>query len=188
VQDVGRIRLADVDYPEINRLNGTEAKAYAEKWMLHNMTYLDIDDKSRVDSKDYNRLVCVVYLANPDGTLNTSRNFNKMLIESGHGCIQEYPTNEFNHSEWWNGTIPGSVCIEQPGGAAMTPDVEKQLGLLPPEGKSYVGSLKSDKFHKPGCRWAKKISTKNEIYFESAEDAESKGYEPCGVCHPSRED
>ena len=51
---------------------------------------------------------------------------------------------------------------------------------------TYVGSVESDKYHVPGCRFAKKILPENEIWFDSAEDAQNAGYSPCGVCHPSR--
>lgn len=50
---------------------------------------------------------------------------------------------------------------------------------------TYVGSIDSDKFHKPSCRWAKEILPENEIWFDSAEDARANQYEPCGTCKPS---
>ena len=50
--------------------------------------------------------------------------------------------------------------------------------------KVYVGSKKSDKYHYPTCTSAKRILTENEIWFSSAEDAQSKGYSPCRVCKP----
>lgn len=51
------------------------------------------------------------------------------------------------------------------------------------EGK-YVGSARSDIYHKPRCKWARKISSYNEIWFEGKEDAKSKGYRACKVCRP----
>lgn len=48
----------------------------------------------------------------------------------------------------------------------------------------YVGSVDSDKYHNPGCRFAKEILPENEIWFDSAEDARNSGYSPCGGCHP----
>lgn len=48
----------------------------------------------------------------------------------------------------------------------------------------YVGSIDSDKYHNPGCRFAKEILPENEIWFDSIEDAQNSGYSPCGVCHP----
>jgi len=57
-----------------------------------------------------------------------------------------------------------------------------ELGC-PPETK-FVGSSKSDKYHYCSCRYAKKIKKENLICFESVEDAQEKGYKPCGVCKP----
>lgn len=48
----------------------------------------------------------------------------------------------------------------------------------------YVGSIESDKYHRPSCRWVKKILPENEIWFDSAEDAEAQGYSSCGTCKP----
>lgn len=46
----------------------------------------------------------------------------------------------------------------------------------------YVGSIDSDKYHSPGCRWAKKILPENEIWFATKEEAQAAGYSPCGTC------
>ena len=46
----------------------------------------------------------------------------------------------------------------------------------------YVGSIDSDKYHSPGCRWVKKILPENEIWFATKEEAAAAGYSPCGTC------
>lgn len=48
----------------------------------------------------------------------------------------------------------------------------------------YVGSIKSDKYHYPSCRYAKQIEWANEIWFKSKAEAEAAGYVPCGACKP----
>lgn len=48
----------------------------------------------------------------------------------------------------------------------------------------YVGSIDSDKYHYPSCRFAEEILPENEIWFNSEEDAKAQGYVPCGVCKP----
>ncbi len=48
----------------------------------------------------------------------------------------------------------------------------------------YIGSTLSDNYHYPSCRWVEKILKENEIWFSSKEDAEQKGYKPCGTCKP----
>ncbi len=54
----------------------------------------------------------------------------------------------------------------------------------PVESGRFVGSTQSDRYHNPSCRHAKNILSQNEIWFDSAQDAKSKGYVPCGVCRP----
>ena len=48
----------------------------------------------------------------------------------------------------------------------------------------YVASKKSEVFHSPDCKWAKKISPKNLIGFKSREQALNSGRRPCKVCKP----
>lgn len=48
----------------------------------------------------------------------------------------------------------------------------------------FVGSKKSNKYHKQECQWAQRISQYNRIEFRSAEDAIAAGYQPCRVCSP----
>lgn len=54
----------------------------------------------------------------------------------------------------------------------------------PREGYKYVGSVNSNKYHKPSCRWAKKIKPQNEVWFRDEEDAKRHRYVPCKVCKP----
>jgi len=49
----------------------------------------------------------------------------------------------------------------------------------------FIGSVNSDKYHYPNCRWAEKIKLENEIWFNSVTEAKSAGYKPCGTCKPS---
>ena len=49
---------------------------------------------------------------------------------------------------------------------------------------NYIGNSNSMKFHYPECRWAKKISAKNKVYFDSKQEALDSGYVPCKVCKP----
>ncbi|MHC1631792.1 MAG: Ada metal-binding domain-containing protein [Methanotrichaceae archaeon] len=54
---------------------------------------------------------------------------------------------------------------------------EDQKGL-------YVGSINSNKYHYPDCRYAQKIKPENRIWFADSEDARAQGYVPCKVCKP----
>ena len=48
----------------------------------------------------------------------------------------------------------------------------------------YVGSIKSNKYHFPTCRYAKTILPKNKIWFTNIADAQTAGYVPCRGCNP----
>lgn len=48
----------------------------------------------------------------------------------------------------------------------------------------YYASVKTDKFHKPSCEWAQKISSKNLVTYDSRDDAIAAGKSPCQVCNP----
>jgi len=47
----------------------------------------------------------------------------------------------------------------------------------------FVGSKKSNKFHKSECKWAKKIKPNNLVVYSSVKEAIQAGREPCKVCN-----
>ncbi len=48
----------------------------------------------------------------------------------------------------------------------------------------YVGSITSNKYHYPHCRWAKTIIPRKVRGFHSVEEAQKAGYIRCPVCQP----
>jgi competence protein ComEC len=68
-----------------------------------------------------------------------------------------------------------------PETTAPTETVQPQQ---PQQVGAYVGSIKSDIFHYPNCRYVKKILPENMIWFASRDDAIAQGYRPCKVCNP----
>jgi len=55
---------------------------------------------------------------------------------------------------------------------------------VPDQTIKYVGSKTSNKYHYPGCKWAKTILPERVIGFKSVKEAKEKGYIPCPVCKP----
>lgn len=159
VDGLGRVRLADVDCPELDTDAGRAAANYTISWLFGRTVWLDIDDLRGRD--DYGRYVCVVYLEGDDGAPDPEMNFNRMLVDSDHAVVKDFTDNEFDPADWWN------LSSLQPGG-----------------GCAYVGSAKSSKYHYPDCEWARKISPANLICFSSTAEARSKGYTPCRICRP----
>jgi len=59
------------------------------------------------------------------------------------------------------------------------PDVEQVMAEY-----EYVASQNSQVFHKPDCRWAKKISPQNLLGYDTREQAIEAGKKPCRWCKP----
>lgn len=53
-----------------------------------------------------------------------------------------------------------------------------------PATAAYVASATREPFHRPGCKWAQKISTSNLQGFTTREEAIKAGHRPCKVCRP----
>lgn len=82
--------------------------------------------------------------------------------------------------------IEASEPTEQPVSEAIaSPDTEPVPETTSPKSSGvYVGSVDSDKYHNPSCRFAKEILPENEVWFDSAEEAQNANYSHCGSCRP----
>lgn len=94
-EDLIRVRLADIDTPEIHGPKaceaGKKAAAYTRTWLLGKEISLDLDNKTGKDQ--YGRWVAVCYLG--------GNNFNKQLVNAGHAIIKDFKNNEFIPASWW---------------------------------------------------------------------------------------
>ena len=84
------------------------------------------------------------------------------------------------------GPIEASEPTEQPVSEAIASPVSESVAetTSPKSSGVYVGSVDSDKYHNPSCRFAKEILPDNEGWFDSAEEAQNANYSPCGSCRP----
>ncbi|TXT66988.1 MAG: membrane protein of unknown function [Promethearchaeota archaeon] len=89
-----RIRLADINTPEVGEPGYQEAKDYLNTLIYDKNICLDIDDKFETDP--YGRYVAVIYLP-----YNTTHylHVNKHMVDTGLANISNY-NNEFDPSEW----------------------------------------------------------------------------------------
>jgi len=87
-----RVRLADLDAPELGEPGSYEARDYLDSWVYPQTVYLDVDDLYQTDT--YGRLVCVVYI---DYNSTHFLNVNKALIDGGYAEARNYD-NEFNYN------------------------------------------------------------------------------------------
>ncbi len=260
IYDIERVRLADVDSPEMSTPEGPLAKTYTNGLLLGKKVWLDIDNKSSDGRDPYNRLLAVVYLEETNVTawistnttimereaaldyydrlasgretemenedlgrgINTTHPFNRMLVDAGFAEVKDFTNNEFDPSSWWTSdasleaesrsielvgenlffpaaddhdnwlSAKSNTSDSTPWTTQATPNDEwlscasgeESGGFTTAATGQFVGSLESDKYHYPSCRWAKKILPENEIWFSSSEEARAAGYFPCGVCHP----
>ena len=81
--------------------------------------------------------------------------------------------------------------IMTPGGGVTTsppafkePD-QPQENATSSEGTDYIVNTNTRKFHYPSCGSVKKMKESNKMYYTGTRDELiSKGYDPCGNCHP----
>ncbi len=96
VEGFGRVRLADVDSPEIDTPAGKAAKFFTETMLLGETVHLDVDDLGGKDR--YGRWVCVAYIEDPE--TGSWTNFNSMLVTSGNAVVEDFQDNEFDPRGW----------------------------------------------------------------------------------------
>ena len=89
-----RVRLADINTPEIGKDGYFEAKNQLRILIENKQVYLDIDDKYRIDN--HSRLVCLVYVEYNSTHLI---NVNQALLDLQVAIIWDHD-NEFNPSDW----------------------------------------------------------------------------------------
>ena len=173
-----KVRFIGVDTPESVHPNqdkntpyGKIASEFTNNQLLNKEITLEFDAQER---DQYGRLLAYVYL---DGKM-----FNKTLLEKGHAVVATFPPNVKYVNDFtaiqeqaqkaqvgvWEGYTSGKTETES------KPTVKTS-------GK-FVGSILSDKYHTPNCRFAKKIEKENEIWFDTTDEATKAGYAACGVC------
>lgn len=61
------------------------------------------------------------------------------------------------------------------------------VGLAGCSKGEYVGSKMTGVYHAKTCIWAEEMSKENQVWFETAEEAEAADYTPCKTCLPERQ-
>jgi len=98
--EIERVRLADVDSPEMSSPEGPLAKNYTTETLLGQKVWLDIDNESKSGRDMYGRLLAVVYLEDLNGTINTTHPFNRLLVDAGFAVVKDFTNNEFDPAAW----------------------------------------------------------------------------------------
>jgi endonuclease YncB( thermonuclease family) len=152
IYNVERIRLADVDSPEIKSDSGPEARDFTYAVLMNKRVYLDIDDLSAAGRDSYGRLICVVYLTGVYGQPISAPNFNSLLVDCGHARLEDFTNNEFDPQEWRSGQ---GFRVEAEPLQGLGQDLKQNLqeDLVPRLQESAEREL--DKAAKEGWDWLK---------------------------------
>lgn len=171
VHKLGKIRYIGVNTPELHHPRkgkepfGPEAYLVNKRLVLGKKVQIELDVQER---DKYGRILAYVY----SGTTF----INAYLMESGYAQVMTIPPN----------VKYADLFLKLQQGAR-----QKNLGiwgqpqkLSIPQSGQFVGSIKSDKFHRPTCQWAKKIEKENQIWFKDKNQAIQQKYQACSVCKP----
>jgi len=140
----------------------------------------------------YGRLLAYVFV---DGS-----NFNLELVREGlspyytkYGLSQRYD-KEFREAEryarkhglniWGDPELAQKYLRLKSKWGQYRSKVSSPPATIQTREWKYVASKKSKVFHRPDCKWAKRISPKNLIGFRSREEAVRSGRRPCRSCRP----
>ena len=72
-------------------------------------------------------------------------------------------------------TLPNNSVAKK---SAVSPQTEKRVSA------TYVGNIKTRKYHRESCSSVNRMRAVNRTYFDSSSSARSAGYIPCNICRP----
>lgn len=157
-----KVRYIGIDTPERSDTFYREAKELNRKLVQDKDMVLEFD----VQSEDrYGRLLAYVYA---DDIL-----VNAELLKNGLAVVYTYPPN-VKYASYFIGLQ--KKARDESLGIWSLPSPKPQ--------RYYVASIKSRRFHRPGCSHAKRIAPQNLIKFDSRGEALDLGYSPCRACQP----
>ncbi len=107
---VERVRLADVDSPEMDTPQGPAARDFTFAVLMNKRVYLDIDDLSNNGRDVYGRIICVAYLTGVYGQPIASPNVNRLLVDTGNAKLENSTDNEFDPRNWGSEQLSGDVA------------------------------------------------------------------------------
>lgn len=192
-----KVRLIGINTPETKHpfkkveYFGKEATDYTKKHLEGKQVTLTYDLTRR---DRYGRLLAYVWI----GKLL----YNNMIIRDGFSyAYMKYPFRDdfmkmFRDSQryalikklgLWGNYKVNTAGLALPESQESV--VEYSQKIQPTEKKpeiagKYVGNKDSKVFHNADCQHVKTIKTENLVYFQSKEEALSKGYRACKVCYP----
>lgn len=172
LEDGERVRYIGIDTPETKHPYkpvepfGKEAAAFNDSLVNGKTVRLETDIQVR---DKYRRILAYVWV----DTIFV----NAELVRQGYAQVATYPPNVK-----YQDLFLELQAEAREAGRGLWSDSLKEAQK---EEVYFVGSKKSNKFHDPDCRYAKRIKAKNLIVFASVDEAREAGYVPCKVCKPA---
>ncbi len=157
--DLGRIRLSGINTPETGECYYKEAKEKLEELVLYQEIFLE---EEITDTDKYGRFLRYIY---------TNTTFiNGYLVEEGYAKVYD----KYNETTKYYFELKELEKKAQEEQLGVWSCVNIQNDCL------YVASKNSNIYHKPECKWAKRIKPENLICFHSEDELE--GYSPGSSC------
>jgi phosphatidylserine/phosphatidylglycerophosphate/cardiolipin synthase-like enzyme len=160
---------------------------YSSADFLHNMGI-----PVRIDARHaiaHNKIIIIDGETVTTGSFNFTKsaeqsNAENLLIIRDKALADKYTANwnkHAEHSEVYEGRQEKAEKVEQ--GKPKEPE-EPTTGAGLENYDGFVASKNSEVFHKPDCKGAKKIASKNLLRYSSREQAVQDGKKPCAECKP----
>jgi micrococcal nuclease len=162
-----KVRYLGIDTPEIDHGQGDSefmadaSKAFNLKLVGKAQIRLEFDRKKR---DVYGRILAYVFLE--DG-----RMINQILVRKGYA-----------HVMFGNQRLRYEALLLDCQRRAMKEKLGIWTYLKMEDESSYVGNLKSRRFHGQHCHFGNRIHSKNLVRFKSCYDAFWHGYSPAACC------
>jgi micrococcal nuclease len=167
LRDGRHVRYIGINAPEIAHDDhkaeafGYAAKKYNQSLVRLKKVRLEFD-KEKHDR--YGRLLAYIFLL--DGTL-----INKKMIEKGYAYVLHLRPN-----------VKYDSVLLKTQRDAMSAKQGMWRNWNEQEGKKYVGSKRSKRFHLESCPYGKNIEKRNRVFFTRKWDAFWSGFAPCKRC------
>jgi micrococcal nuclease len=180
VKTIGKVRYIGVNTPETHHPTkgveyfGREAYAANQRLVAGKQVRLEYD----VQPKDkYDRTLAYVYVGNLF--------INAKLLKDGYAQVMTIPPN-VKHADYFR-TLQRQAQAEGRGlwGKRAEPEIWT-TAVTTKENSTivYWANTKSKKFHRPECKWARRINPNNLLKSKDRQQFIKDGYQPCKACQP----
>lgn len=164
-----KLRYLGIDAPEMGHqgekgeMMALESRDFNMRLVGGSLVRLEFDSEKR---DQYGRLLAYLFLENGDM-------INGLLVRNGLARVMvKRPNLKYFH-----------ILLEYQR-QAMSEGLGAWKSLGADTEKYYLGSSKSYRFHRPGCKYAARILPKNLVKFESRNKAFWEGFSPGKACRP----